>query len=170
MPAKVWAWAKIVGLACVDAGVVGLVVVLGCGLLVALVGMPFGLVQMLALPLGLLVAFAVFVFHVQEANAEMNRTGTVKFLGRLVISDLLSSMFTPKSRGRASSSDLLPSGHSRSEYHRCGATDDDIEIWGLDQPGAPPPEAAGWVIGGMIDEMDADGDGLIDDRFDDPFL
>ena len=170
MPAKVWAWAKIVVLACVDAGAVGLVVVLSCGLLVAFVGMPFGLVQMLALPLGLLAALAVFIFHVQEANAEMNRTGAVKFLGKSVISDLLSSMFTPKAGGRASSSDLLPSGHSRSEYHRYGAADGDIEFWGLDQPGAPPPEAAGWVIGDMMDEMDADGDGLIDDPFDDPFF
>lgn len=66
--------------------------------------------------------------------------------------------------------DLLPSDYSRSEYHRYGATDDDIKFWGLDQPGAPPPDAAGWVIWGMMDEMDADGDGFIDDPFDDPFF
>ncbi|MBN1813113.1 MAG: hypothetical protein JXA14_14850 [Anaerolineae bacterium] len=57
-----------------------------------------------------------------------------------------------------------------SEYHRYGAADGDIEFWGLDQPGAPPPEVAGWVIGDMMDEMDTAGDGLIDDPFDDPFF
>jgi len=52
---------------------------------------------------------------------------------------------------------ILPSGYTRSEYHRCGATDADIKFWGLDQPGAPPPRAAGWVIGDVIDKMKQDG-------------
>ena len=171
MPAKVWTWAKIVVFACGDAVMVGLVIALGSGLLVAFVGMPFGFVQMLALLLGLLAVIAVLVFHVQEANAEMNRTGAVKFLGKSVVGDLLNGMFTPKSGGYVPppSSDLLPSGHRRSEYHRYGATDGDIEFWGLDQPGAPPPEAAGWAVMDLMDEMDADGDGLIDDPFDDPW-
>jgi hypothetical protein len=34
---------------------------------------------------------------------------------------------------------VLPSGYRRSDYHYYGATDDDIESWGLDQPGAPAP-------------------------------
>jgi len=72
-------------------------------------------------------------------------------------------------RSTESSDDLLPSGHRRSEYHRYGATDGDIEFWGLDQPGAPPPDAAGWVVMDLLDETDADGDGFIDDPFDDPF-
>ena len=53
--------------------------------------------------------------------------------------------------------DLLPSGYRRSECHRCGATDGEIEFWGLDQPGAPPPEAAGAAVWDLLDELDADG-------------
>ena len=66
--------------------------------------------------------------------------------------------------------DLLPSGYRRSEYHRYGATDGDIEFWGLDQHGAPPPDVAGWAVWDIMDEMDADGDGFIDDPLDDPFF
>ena len=64
----------------------------------------------------------------------------------------------------------LPSGYRRTDYHRYGATDDDIKFWGLDHPGAPPPEVAGWVVWDMYEEMDADGDGFIDDAWDDPFF
>lgn len=171
MPAKVWAWVKIVVFACVDAVVVGLVVALGSSLLVAFAGVPFGLVQMLALLLGVLASLAVFVSHVQEASAEMDRTGTVKIPRQSAIGDLLKATSAPRSGSYvSSSSDLLPSGHRRSEYHRYGATDGDIEFWGLDQPGAPPPDVAGWVVMDLLDEMDADGDGLIDDPFDDPFF
>ena len=49
--------------------------------------------------------------------------------------------------------DQLPNGHSRNDYHRVGISDGDIEYWGLDQSGAPSPDAAGWVIGEMIEEM-----------------
>ena len=73
-------------------------------------------------------------------------------------------------RPTESSDNLLPSGHRRGEYHRYGATDGDIEFWGLDQLGAPPPDVAGWVVMDLLDEMDAGGDGLIDDPFDDPFF
>lgn len=84
---------------------------------------------------------------------------------------LPTGLFGSTSRGYvSSSSDLLPSGYRRSDYHLYGATDDDIEFWGLDQPGAPPPDVAGWAVMDLLDEMDADGDGLIDDPFDDPFL
>ncbi len=65
--------------------------------------------------------------------------------------------------------DLLPSGYRRSEYHDHGAIDDDVEYWGLDQPGAPAPEDAGIAVWDVLDEMDADGDGFIDDPWDDPF-
>ena len=51
------------------------------------------------------------------------------------------------------SDDLLPSGHSRSEYRRYGVTDEDIKFWGLDQPGAPPPDAVWWAVMDLLDEM-----------------
>ena len=72
--------------------------------------------------------------------------------------------------GSSDDDDLLPSGYRRSEYREYGATDDDIQFWGLDQPGAPPPSAAGWAAWDVMDAMDADGDGFIDDPFDDPFF
>ena len=58
--------------------------------------------------------------------------------------------------------DMLPSGYRRSDYRLYGATDDDIDFWGLDHPGAPPPQAAGWAVWDALDELDADGDGIPD--------
>jgi hypothetical protein len=57
--------------------------------------------------------------------------------------------------------EILPGGYTRGEYKAYGATDGDIEYWGLDQPGAPDPPSAGWVVWEMADEMDrGDGCGL----------
>ena len=75
----------------------------------------------------------------------------------------------PLGRNEAESSDLLPSGYRRSEYHRHGATDDDIDFWRLDRPGAPSPGIAGWAVWDLVDEMDADVDPF-DDPFDDPIF
>lgn len=50
--------------------------------------------------------------------------------------------------------DLLASGYSRSEYRSYGITDEDIEFWGLDQPGAPPPDAVWWAVMDLLDEME----------------
>ena len=54
--------------------------------------------------------------------------------------------------------DFLPNGHTRQEYYDAGLSDTDIEYWGLDQPGAPAPLAAGFLIMDMLDG-DWDGDG-----------
>jgi len=78
----------------------------------------------------------------------------------------LFSRFLHRNKG----DDLLPSGYRRSEYHRHGVTDDDIDFWGLDQPGTPPPSVAAWMVMASLDEMDADSAGLINDPFDDPVL
>ena len=56
-------------------------------------------------------------------------------------------------------SEVLPNGYKRREYYQQGYSDFDIEFWGLDQSGAPSPEAAGWVL---TDLMDGDLDGEID--------
>ena len=53
--------------------------------------------------------------------------------------------------------DQFPNGYTREDYHRHGFTDFDIEYWGLDQPGAPEPTMAGWVIWDMADG-DFDGE------------
>lgn len=58
-----------------------------------------------------------------------------------------------------SEDEILPSGYRRSDYHAYGLTDFDIELWGLDQPGAPNPLSSGWV---MVDMLDGDFDGNID--------
>jgi len=57
------------------------------------------------------------------------------------------------------SDDILPNGHLLGEYYQKGFSDQDIEYWGLDQPGAPDPNVAGWEI---MDAMDGDYDGEID--------
>lgn len=57
------------------------------------------------------------------------------------------------------SEEVLPNGYTRKEYNDMGYSDSDIEFWGLDQTGAPGPEAAGWVL---TDLMDGDLDGEID--------
>jgi hypothetical protein len=57
--------------------------------------------------------------------------------------------------------EVLPSGYTRRQYKCYGASDDAIEYWGLDQPDAPPPGAAGWAAWAMSDELgEADGCGL----------
>ena len=53
------------------------------------------------------------------------------------------------------SEEVLPNGYNRKDYYSQGYSDFDIEFWGLDQSGAPSPEAAGWVL---MDLMDGDLD------------
>lgn len=50
--------------------------------------------------------------------------------------------------------DLLPNDHHRSEYHDYGVTNYSIEFWGLDRPGAPPPEAVGQAMVELLDKID----------------
>ena len=50
-------------------------------------------------------------------------------------------------------------GHSRRDYRRAGFSDEDISIFGLDQPGAPPPDIAPYVVDDLMrrdDPWDAD--------------
>jgi hypothetical protein len=53
----------------------------------------------------------------------------------------------------------LPNGYTRKDFYEYGFTDFDIEYWGMDQPGAPGPSKAGWVI---WDALDGELDGEID--------
>jgi hypothetical protein len=58
-----------------------------------------------------------------------------------------------------SSEERLPNGYTRKDYYDNGFTDFDIEYWGMDQPGAPDPPMAGWVIWDMLDgELDGEID------------
>jgi len=50
--------------------------------------------------------------------------------------------------------ETLPNGFRRSDYHEYGISDGDIDFFGLDKPGAPPPSAAGWAVEDMIEELD----------------
>ena len=57
------------------------------------------------------------------------------------------------------SEEQLPNGYTRKDYYDFGFTDFDIEYWGMDQPGAPEPFAAGWVVWDMLDgELDGEID------------
>lgn len=47
--------------------------------------------------------------------------------------------------------EILPNGYTRQDYYDVGFSDGDIECWGLDQPGAPNPDMAGFVISDMQD-------------------
>lgn len=49
--------------------------------------------------------------------------------------------------------ELLPNGYTVADYERYGISRDEVEFWGLDQPGAPPPDTAGWVVWDMVDGM-----------------
>ena len=60
---------------------------------------------------------------------------------------------------RANPNEILPNGFTRSDYHDYGISDTDIELWGMDQPNAPDPGIAGWVIADMAD-------GNLDGHFD----
>lgn len=67
-----------------------------------------------------------------------------------------SSRYYPYSE---SNDEVLPSGYRRSDYHRYGFMHPDIELLGLDQPGAPDPFIAGMIT---LDILDEDMDGEID--------
>jgi hypothetical protein len=60
---------------------------------------------------------------------------------------------------RLSTLDLSHYGFRQKDYYDYGFTDFDIKCWGLDQPGAPDPFSAGWVI---WDALDGELDGEID--------
>jgi hypothetical protein len=47
--------------------------------------------------------------------------------------------------------EILPNGYYRKDYYDVGFSDGDIECWGLDQPGAPNPDMAGFSISDMQD-------------------
>lgn len=68
--------------------------------------------------------------------------------------------------------ELLDSGYSREDYYAMGFSDDEIEGFGLDQPGAPPPEIAPFAIDDLMrrdDPWDDDFWGGEDiDPFDNP--
>ena len=57
------------------------------------------------------------------------------------------------------SEEVLPNGYKRGEYYEQGYSDHEISFWGLDQSGAPGPQASGWVL---MDLMDDEFDGEID--------
>jgi len=164
---KLWPWVKIVAIATVHAGGVGLGAALGSGLMVIFAGIPVGFAVLVGLCLGSLAVLAVFIFDIREASANLDRTGSVTFRRE----SLSKVSFGPTSSSYvSSSSDLLPNGYSRHDYHQYGAIDSDVEFWGLDQPGAPPPHTAGWVAMDLLDHIDADGDGFIDDPLAYPFF
>ena len=47
--------------------------------------------------------------------------------------------------------DKLPNGYTRQDYLDAGWSETDIELWGLDQPAAPDPDSAAFVIPDMLD-------------------
>ena len=55
--------------------------------------------------------------------------------------------------------EILENGYRRQEYYDYGYTDTDIELWGMDEPGAPDPFFGGFVIADMAD-------GKLDGNFD----
>ncbi len=63
--------------------------------------------------------------------------------------------------GKDPAEEPLPNSHTRQEYYDAGFSDMDIEYWGLDQTGAPDPNAAGFLIMDFLDG-DFDGDGELD--------
>ena len=41
---------------------------------------------------------------------------------------------------------VLPNGYTRRDYHAAGIPNSAVDLWGLDQPHAPDPFSAGFVI------------------------
>jgi ABC-type multidrug transport system permease subunit len=156
MLARICSWVKIVTVATAHATLVSLVIAVLVGLPIALAGIPgsFGLI--IASSIGLIVGVVVFASDAQEASVNLKRRGIVTLPKQFFPIDLFDSI---QSTSASSSSDeLLPSGYLRSDYRSYGATDEDIEFWGFDQPGAPPPDVAGWAVMELLEEMDQDGD------------
>ncbi len=85
--------------------------------------------------------------------------GIAWIISKLKGTDPSSSNFAGHSYYHPSPSERLPNGYTRSDYHDYGLSDADIDCWGLDQPDAPEPAAAGWAI---MDMLDGDFDGDID--------
>ena len=156
MLARICSWVKILTIATAHATSVSLVIAVLVGLPIAFSGIPglFGLI--VASSIGLIVGTVVFASDVQEASVNLKRRGTVTLPKQFFPKGLFDSI---QSTSASSSSDkLLSSGYLRSDYRSYGATDEDIEFWGLDQPGAPPPDVAGWAVMELLEEMDQDGD------------
>ena len=55
--------------------------------------------------------------------------------------------------------EILENGYRRQDYYDYGYTDTDIELWGMDEPGAPDPFFGGFAIADMAD-------GKLDGNFD----
>jgi hypothetical protein len=156
MLARICSWVKIVTVATVHATLVSSVIAVLVGLPIALAGIPglFGLI--IASSIGLVGGVVVFASDVREASVNLKRRGIVTLPKQFFPKDLFDS--TQSTSASSSSDELLPSGYLRSDYRSYGATDEDIEFWGLDQPGAPPPDVAGWAVMELLEEMDQDGD------------
>ena len=69
------------------------------------------------------------------------------------------SSFTNTYQPLSQENNTLPNGHTRQEYYNYGYSDEDIELWGLDQPGAPDPNVSGVIIADMMDgDLDGNSD------------
>jgi type III secretory pathway component EscS len=164
MVERIWSWTKIIVFALMDGGVSSLVTTIVAGFGFAFAGVPI----MFSLLIGLVVGLIVVIGQVQDGKATLDCTGSVRLMRKsFTIAILEELMSGSKSKGYTSSpsSERLSSGYLRGDYYDYGATDNDIEFWGLDQPSAPSPDVAGWAVMDALDEMDADGDGFIDDSW-----
>ena len=64
-----------------------------------------------------------------------------------------------KSYSGSDKDEVFPNKHTYQDYEKYGFTEADMDFWGLDQPGAPEPKTAGWIV---MDAMDGKIDGHID--------
>jgi hypothetical protein len=146
---RIWSWIQILCIASLRSLVVGGGVAVVGSISVIFAGIPFGVGLMISGVLGFVISIALFVESIKEGRAQFDLTGTVTFPEKLVPRGFLGFQ-----------SGALEGSHSREDYRRCGATDEDIDFWGLDEPGAPPPEVAGWAVWEVLEEMDGGPDDM----------
>jgi hypothetical protein len=166
---KIWDWIRIVGAASLHSIVIGVIGVLMGTIPLMLVGIPFFVALFFGTCLGLLFSTIIFCCDLRDVKVRFDRTGIVAAPKRFIPRGLLSSQSrepgnnTSQALGRRRILDPWPgprSKYSREDYRRYGATDADIDFWGLDEPGAPPPEAAGWAVWEALEEMEGGPDDM----------
>ncbi len=115
--------------------------------------LPIPLIVLLA---GLAAAFLLAGIFMNRRDGLRDRSSAGSSSDQGVDAGLLSSgrASGKGSRQCFSPCDPLPNGYQRQDYYAYGINDADIEYWGLDQPGAPEPFAAGIAIADITDDKE----------------
>ena len=108
--------------------------------------------------LGLVILLGVYLVKLGKLDIPKRYTRSPKTYARTTLHPTYHSQNSIDFYGN-NPDEVLPNGWRRKDYYEYGLTDNDLEFWGLDLPGAPEPALSGIVI---MDVADGDFNGSID--------